>query len=214
MRRILIDPDRRRLLKALSLSCILYGILFAAASLVPAWIIPPSALPAIQLTLAARPAARERAKSRAIVPEILPEPEIASNPVASEGEEMPNSRDSPDMSEGERPFHDTGDSSTPALAGPADQAQPRALFLAWLDSAVKDRLVYPDRARRRNITGTVYLFLVVAEDGKSCTVTVSEGSGSSLLDRAATELVKSLFPSPIAPGRNFAENIQIQYNLE
>jgi len=101
-----------------------------------------------------------------------------------------------------------------ALQGqPEAAADATAWFVAWLEAEIRERLVYPDRARRRNIEGVVTVGLTVPADGSSCVAVVTGGSGSTLLDRAAVDLVRSLFPAGISPGNEFADSIQIAYRL-
>jgi protein TonB len=90
----------------------------------------------------------------------------------------------------------------------------RETFLAWLDKAIRARLLYPERARRRNLQGTVELFLSVKADGSACVVRVVRGSGSPILDSDAVSLIRSLFPAPVHPGEEFADSVRIVYVLE
>lgn len=98
-------------------------------------------------------------------------------------------------------------------SGNSAAAEEKSLFLSWLDAELRDRLAYPDRARRRNIEGTVTVRLSVTADGSRCEAVISAGSGSALLDRAAVDLVRSLFPAAVSPGKDFTESIQIEYLL-
>ncbi|ULQ59207.1 energy transducer TonB [Brucepastera parasyntrophica] len=87
-------------------------------------------------------------------------------------------------------------------------------FFMWLDAAIRTRLNYPERARRRNIEGTVFLLVSVSPGGETCRVSVSESSGSALLDAHAIQLVESLFPSPLRPGKEYRDVIKITYFLK
>lgn len=84
-------------------------------------------------------------------------------------------------------------------------------FSDWIDGAIRKRLVYPERARRRNVQGAVILALSVPADGSRCEASVLSSSGSPILDAAALSLLRSLFPSPVAPGKAFYSPVKIQY---
>lgn len=86
-------------------------------------------------------------------------------------------------------------------------------FANWLDSAIRARLSYPERARARNAEGTVVVALTVPADGSRCDALVAKTSGSAILDRAAVELIRSLFPAKIAPGRTFSAPVRICFTL-
>ncbi|HPS44715.1 MAG TPA: TonB family protein [Treponemataceae bacterium] len=86
-------------------------------------------------------------------------------------------------------------------------------FAYWLDSAIRARLSYPERARARNAEGTVVVALTVPADGSRCDALVAKTSGSAILDRAAVELIRSLFPAKIAPGRTFSAPVRICFTL-
>lgn len=49
---------------------------------------------------------------------------------------------------------------------------------------------YPEQARREGIEGTVVLRIAILENGHAGNISVSESSGSSLLDKAAVEAVQ------------------------
>jgi protein TonB len=86
-------------------------------------------------------------------------------------------------------------------------------FISWLDSAIRAKLAYPEKARKRNIEGTVTILAEVSADGKNCMASVGQSSGSSILDRAAVSFVKSLFPSPVSPRKTFSGTLRIRYIL-
>jgi protein TonB len=86
-------------------------------------------------------------------------------------------------------------------------------FISWLDSAIRAKLAYPEKARRRNLEGTVTILAEVSADGKYCVASVGQSSGSSILDHAAVAFVKSLFPSPVSPQKTFSGTLRIRYIL-
>lgn len=86
-------------------------------------------------------------------------------------------------------------------------------FISWLDSAIRAKLTYPEKARTRNIEGTVTIFAEVSADGKNCLASVGQSSGSTILDRAAVSFVKSLFPSPVSPRKTFSGTLRIRFIL-
>lgn len=87
----------------------------------------------------------------------------------------------------------------------------QTVFMAWFDSEIKRRLVYPKRAQQRHIEGIVKLLVTINADGTQCNSRVTNSSGSALLDQAALDLVSSLFPSPVSPKKELTESINIQY---
>lgn len=106
----------------------------------------------------------------------------------------------------------TGDrQGTPNVGGISAGCSPA--FVSWLDSAIRTRLFYPEKARKRNLEGTVTILTEVAADGKTCEASVAQSSGSSILDRAAVSFVKSLFPAPISPLKAFSGTLRIRYIL-
>ncbi len=111
------------------------------------------------------------------------------------------------------PAETTGGSGETGDQGGTGAVSPGA-FIAWLDGAISERLLYPERARRRNLQGTVELLLNVKADGSACGVQLVRGSGYAVLDRDAIDLVASLFPSPVRPGTDFADIVRIEYVLE
>lgn len=86
-------------------------------------------------------------------------------------------------------------------------------FVSWLDSAIRTKLFYPEKARKRNLEGTVTILTEVTADGTQCEASVAQSSGSSILDRAAVSFVKSLFPAPVPPQKAFSGTLRIRYIL-
>jgi TonB family protein len=63
-----------------------------------------------------------------------------------------------------------------------------------ISALIHQRLRYPPAAKRRGIEGTVKLILGISSDGELRGLRLQESSGSSLLDRAALELSREIFP--------------------
>jgi len=164
----------------------------------------PSRLPVVRLSLsgASRPGSEA---SR---------PERESSPVIEPPEAKQENMPAHDADKGIYDLDDAaslGEFSAGGTGSAETDSSGEETFRAWLDESIKAGLAYPERARRRGIEGTVILSLTVAEDGSTCAVSVSRGSGSQILDRDALRFVKSLFPAPIAPGREFTTPLKIQY---
>jgi protein TonB len=73
-------------------------------------------------------------------------------------------------------------------------------YLAGLRQRVQEALRYPLSARRRGVTGTVHVDLVIEPDGKLATVGIAASSSHGLLDAAAVEAVMSVAPLPFPAG--------------
>lgn len=213
MRPIHIDGDKKRLLSAIGLTAFLYAACGATLALHASWDAgsrspEPNRRPPLRLTLTGAPL------PGAPIP---PAPSTAaSNAPAQPALQEESSRTgvpaadivvSDQGAPGEAVAVGTGLES--AVPGSGEEA-----FLGWLDDSIRTGLSYPERARRREIEGTVLLSLTVSQDGATCVVSVSRGSGSRVLDQDALRFVKSLFPSPIAPGKEFTTPLKIQYLLK
>ncbi len=73
---------------------------------------------------------------------------------------------------------------------------------------------YPALARRRNIEGQVDVFIKVSPGGKLEESNISSSSGSPILDRAAINLVKNIFPLDMVLQSETAVNVIIRYSLK
>lgn len=73
--------------------------------------------------------------------------------------------------------------------------------------------LYPPTARRRGIEGTVQLTLKWGPDGSLTDLGIGRPSGSAVLDQAALELVRSVFPRPNPLGRELRFQISLEYRL-
>jgi len=66
---------------------------------------------------------------------------------------------------------------------------------------IQEAVVYPPRARERGITGVSRIQLRVGHDGRAADVQLLESSGSTLLDRAATQGARDARQLPFVYGR-------------
>ena len=85
--------------------------------------------------------------------------------------------------------------------------------LDLLSSLVAGRKAYPEAARRRKAQGSVGIALKVAADGSLAAAGIEKKSGSAILDRAALDLVKGLFPIALRPGEPMEIALSIEYRL-
>jgi len=95
------------------------------------------------------------------------------------------------------------------------QERSRETLYGILNRLIKERLTYPPLAKQRNIQGVVGLTVVVSPQGKLLSLTLGQSSQSSILDRAAKELVETLFPLPNPPVLETDQTmlIQVRYIL-
>jgi protein TonB len=59
---------------------------------------------------------------------------------------------------------------------------------------IEKRLAYPALARRRGIQGRVDLVLQIGKEGQLLSGSLSQSSGSDILDRAAGKALAGVFP--------------------
>jgi len=100
--------------------------------------------------------------------------------------------------------------ATPSVgtgAGPGGGGPPAAYaeYLARLRQRIQESLHYPLPARRRGLSGTVHLDVIIQPDGAVGAVTVVGSSSHESLDEAALETVRGLgampFPTGVPPRR-------------
>jgi protein TonB len=87
-------------------------------------------------------------------------------------------------------------------------------LLVYISGLIRQNLLYPQMARRRNIEGVVGVHFEIGPDGGLVSVRVNHSSGSSILDRAAVSLIEKI--CPIKSGaikRSMALHINIAYEL-
>jgi protein TonB len=87
-------------------------------------------------------------------------------------------------------------------------------LLAYISGLIRQNLLYPQMARRRNIEGVVGVYFEIGIDGGLLAVRVNHSSGSSILDRAAVSLIEKICPiKSSAIKRSLSLNINITYEL-
>jgi protein TonB len=87
-------------------------------------------------------------------------------------------------------------------------------LLAYVSSLIRQNLLYPQMARRRNIEGVVGVYFEIGIDGSLVSVQVNHSSGSSILDKAAVSLIEGICPIKSSSIRkDMALHINITYEL-
>lgn len=80
----------------------------------------------------------------------------------------------------------------------------RKIFLTYyeyLSLAIRKQITYPQEAKQKGVTGTVYLVFTLDREGDLIKLVVRGRSGSRMLDRAAVQAVKQAAPfSPLPKG--------------
>lgn len=224
MRPTNIDGDKKRLLSAIGLTAFLYAACGATLALYPSWgsgsgSAEPSRREALRLTLSGADQSRADQSGNYAPTASPPARQVPAKRDDVVHEALEN-QESPAVTAVQGDRGDDGVSGLvasdvaangPITAGGSLPGSGEESFRAWLDESIRTGLSYPERARRRGVEGIVILSLTVAGDGSSCVVSVTRGSGSAILDRDALSFVNSLFPSPIAPGKEFTTPLKIQY---
>ena len=95
---------------------------------------------------------------------------------------------------------------TPATAEErpaAEKIQQRYLkeHFAYIRDLITKHITYPPMARRMGWSGKVVVAFIIAEDGSVHNVRVVESSGFPILDKSASETVRSAAPYPKPPVR-------------
>ena len=73
------------------------------------------------------------------------------------------------------------------------------VYLGRLRTRVQESLRYPLAARRRGLSGTVNLEIIIRPDGAISGVAVTDSSSHAVLDDAAVEAIRRLAPEPFPP---------------
>lgn len=94
----------------------------------------------------------------------------------------------------------TGSRELALAIGGGDSAAEYGPYLAGLRALIQDLVRYPHAARRRGISGTVHLELLITPEGVIHDVAVVRSSSHALLDQAAVESVRSVRPPPLPRG--------------
>jgi TonB family protein len=99
------------------------------------------------------------------------------------------------------------------VAATKDPGEAGKLILSDLSRRIGESLTYPDAARRRGIEGTVLVAFIVDESGALVSSSVERSSDSDILDRAALDLLKRVFPVENAAKSKLSLRISIGYSL-
>ena len=184
-------------------------------------------------TVAAAPSPRHDAVT---APGGAPSPSASTSPMSassSHGSEVPGARPG-----GSAPGHGNGDSgrlaalpgggsagtsaggATSASVGGGGRGEPGAEYggyLAQLRRRVQEMLRYPLVARRRGLTGTAHVELVILPTGTIARASVVKSSTHAVLDEAALESVRALpvmpFPAGLPP-RQLVVRLPVVFALE
>jgi len=94
---------------------------------------------------------------------------------------------------------------------------PAEYMRSWINRVERvGNLNYPDHARRKKLSGTLILDVVISADGKLVKTDLRQSSGHQILDDAAKRIVKLAAPYPPFPKklRNEADVIHITRSWE
>lgn len=80
-------------------------------------------------------------------------------------------------------------------------------------NAVSDNIIYPDVAKRRNQSGTVYINLTLSRDGNIIDYYISSSSGVSSLDKEAVEAIFRVVPFPVNINSDINITIPIVFEI-
>jgi periplasmic protein TonB len=103
---------------------------------------------------------------------------------------------------------------TPAALGAASTEAVQGELLSWLYGELTRSLAYPAIARRRGLEGRVELSLAINADGSLQLAQLRSSSGHRILDAAALDFLRELFPSPLAPGSEIQLPVNVEWRLE
>lgn len=113
---------------------------------------------------------------------------------------------------------DTDDEDSPGFVYTAERLLAKQLYIAKLSRWTFPFVQYPKSAQRNGQEGSLVLKVVVARNGKVTGVSIVEGSGFSILDKAAIAAVKKASPYPAIPEdirkENFSFNVPIAFGLQ
>jgi len=100
--------------------------------------------------------------------------------------------------------------SSPASEGSSPSANDVLLRMSAL---IAERKAYPEAARLKSIEGKVKIRVLIQADGGLKSLNILTRSGSAILDRAALDLVKGLFPLELGLEREMEVLVPIEYRL-
>src|SRR5207249_457726 len=81
--------------------------------------------------------------------------------------------------------------------GPSGPGAEYAAYLGRLRTRIQESLRYPLAARRRGLSGTVHVEIIIRPDGVISAVAVADSSAHAVLDDAAVETIRRLAPEPL-----------------
>ena len=171
------------------------------------------------------PAHGSEAANTGPLSEPAPTPDVASaHPMAPDGHGAPENTavpvspapgavaaSGPDPGGTVSPGSAPGAEGMPGATAASDEAASR--FIADIRAAIEARKAYPRAARMRGTEGVVRLRLRISGDGRLIGATIAASSGSTLLDRAALDLVHSIFPRTNPTGRELDPLLAVSYSL-
>jgi protein TonB len=162
----------------------------------------------------------------AISPEALPEPESRWPPaMAQEADATPAISPLPVLANAPAPEPEPALAPVPlrseASAAETIPTEPIAAIkaatadevLARLSSLIATQKTYPEAARRRNSEGVVKIGVIIRSDGSLKSSKLVARSGSAVLDRAASDLLKELFPITFNLADEMEVVVTISYKL-
>ena len=110
------------------------------------------------------------------------------------------------------------DEDSPDFVYTAERLLSKQLYIAKLSRWTFPFVQYPKSARRNGQEGSLVLKVVIARNGKVTNVSIAEGSGFSILDKAAIAAVKKASPYPAIPedirNDNFSFSVPIAFALQ
>jgi protein TonB len=144
--------------------------------------------------------APELAEIPAEIPAETPMEEPAAQ--AQDGEGFPEAAETPAA----LPAADTGVKAAPRRPpeGAPDDAAIRAYLaknFSLIQRRIRERLRYPEGARRSGLRGSAELVFTIMSDGAVQDLRIARSSGEALLDEAALEAVSRAAPFPPPPGQ-------------
>ena len=111
----------------------------------------------------------------------------------------------------------SGSAPVTSGVGPGAGGSEYGPYLGQWRRRIHENLRYPLAARRRSLTGTVQLDIVIQPNGVVASVQVAESSSHGLLDEAAMEAVRGLsplpFPSHLVP-RPLRARLPVVFDLQ
>jgi|GEM_PF-3551431 len=100
-----------------------------------------------------------------------------------------------------------------AAGGEAATASDLDAYLAIVRQRIERERRYPSSARRAGVEGTATVALEIGSDGSLVSHTITRGSGSFDLDRAAQRMVRRAAPFPTPPSTPFRVTLPIEFAL-